>query len=67
MELHARNIIITFGAFLAVLIAIKIFLNIALYLRDDVVHVKTRRRYGTDGDRPEGHRLRGAWDRLPAN
>ncbi|MFZ1110518.1 MAG: phosphate-starvation-inducible PsiE family protein [Rhodomicrobium sp.] len=39
-ELHARDIVITFGAFLAVLIAIEIFLNITLYLRDDVVHVK---------------------------
>ena len=39
-ELHARDIIVTFGAFLAVLIAIEIFLNITLYLRDDVVHVK---------------------------
>ncbi len=35
-----RDIIVTFGAFLAVLIAIEIFLNITLYLRDDVVHVK---------------------------
>jgi uncharacterized membrane protein (DUF373 family) len=39
-DLHARDIIVTFGAFLAVLIAIEIFLNITLYLRDDVVHVK---------------------------
>ena len=39
-DLHAHDIIITFGAFLAVLIAIEIFLNITLYLRDDVVHVK---------------------------
>jgi uncharacterized membrane protein (DUF373 family) len=39
-ELHARDIIVTFGAFLGVLIAIEIFLNITLYLRDDVVHVK---------------------------
>jgi uncharacterized membrane protein (DUF373 family) len=29
-----------FGAFLAVLIAIEIFMNITLYLRDDVVHVR---------------------------
>ena len=28
------------GAFLAVLIAIEIFINIILYLRDDVIHVK---------------------------
>ena len=31
---------VTFGAFFAVLIVIDIFLNITLYLRDDVVHVK---------------------------
>lgn len=37
---HARDIIVVFGSFLAVLIAIEIFLNITLYLRDDVVHVK---------------------------
>ncbi|MDR4498195.1 MAG: phosphate-starvation-inducible PsiE family protein [Candidatus Scalindua sp.] len=30
----------TFGAFLAVLIAIEIFINITLYLRSDVIHVK---------------------------
>jgi uncharacterized membrane protein (DUF373 family) len=29
-----------FAAFLAVLIAIEIFANITLYLRDDVIHVK---------------------------
>jgi uncharacterized membrane protein (DUF373 family) len=29
-----------FGAFMAVLIAIEIFVNIVLYLRDDVIHVK---------------------------
>ena len=39
-ELHAREIVVTFGAFLAVLIAIEIFMNITLYLRDDVVHVR---------------------------
>ncbi len=39
-ELRARDIVVTFGAFLAVLIAIEIFMNITLYLRDDVVHVK---------------------------
>jgi len=39
-ELRARDIIVTFGAFLAVLIAIEIFLNITLYLRDDVVPIK---------------------------
>jgi uncharacterized membrane protein (DUF373 family) len=35
-----REIVVTFGAFLAVLIAIEIFMNITLYLRDDVVHVR---------------------------
>lgn len=30
----------TFGAFMVVLIAIEIFQNIILYLRDDVIHVK---------------------------
>ncbi len=39
-ELRARDIIVTFGYFLAVLIAIEIFMNITLYLRDDVVHVR---------------------------
>jgi uncharacterized membrane protein (DUF373 family) len=38
--LRAREIIVVFGSFLAVLIAIEIFLNITLYLRDDVVHVR---------------------------
>lgn len=39
-EFKVQHIILVFGAFLAVLIAIEIFLNITLYLRDDVVHVK---------------------------
>ena len=39
-ELRAREIVVTFAAFLAVLIAIEIFMNITLYLRDDVVHVR---------------------------
>lgn len=30
----------TYGAFMAVLIAIEIFNNIIVYLRDDVIHVK---------------------------
>ena len=29
-----------FGAFMAVLIAIEIFVNITIYLREDVIHVK---------------------------
>jgi uncharacterized membrane protein (DUF373 family) len=39
-ELLPRDIVVVFGAFLAVLIAIEIFINITLYLRDDVVHVR---------------------------
>ena len=38
--LKISDILASFGAFLAVLIAIEIFLNITLYLRDDVIHVK---------------------------
>jgi uncharacterized membrane protein (DUF373 family) len=34
------DILATFGAFLAVLIAIEIFVNIVMYLREDVIHVK---------------------------
>ena len=34
------DILMTFGAFMVVLIAIEIFQNIILYLRDDVIHVK---------------------------
>ncbi|MEE4186739.1 MAG: phosphate-starvation-inducible PsiE family protein [Gammaproteobacteria bacterium] len=39
-DFRARDIIVTFGAFLTVLIAIEIFLNITLYLRDDVIHIR---------------------------
>ncbi len=39
-EYAVRDIIITFGAFLTVLIAIEIFMNITLYLRDDVIHIR---------------------------
>ncbi len=35
-----NDILMTFGAFMVVLIAIEIFQNIILYLRDDVIHVK---------------------------
>ena len=35
-----RDIVSTFGAFLAVLIAIEIFINITLYIRKDVIHIK---------------------------
>lgn len=38
--LNISDILATFGAFLAVLIAIEIFLNITLYLRDDIIHVQ---------------------------
>jgi len=34
------DVLATFGAFMVVLIAIEIFQNIILYLRDDVIHVK---------------------------
>ena len=34
------DILMTFGAFMVVLIAIEIFQNIILYLRDDVIHVR---------------------------
>lgn len=38
--LNINDILAVFGAFMAVLIAIEIFINITLYLRDDVIHVK---------------------------
>jgi len=38
--LKITDILNIFGAFLAVLIAIEIFLNITLYLREDIIHVK---------------------------
>ncbi len=38
--LSVNDILASFGAFMAALIAIEIFLNIVLYLRDDVLHVK---------------------------
>ncbi len=40
MLLNINDILATFGAFMAVLIAIEIFINITLYLREDVIHVK---------------------------
>lgn len=40
MMLTINDILATFGAFMAVLIAIEIFINITIYLRDDVIHVK---------------------------
>lgn len=38
--LNINDILASFGAFMVTLIAIEIFLNIVLYLRDDVLHVK---------------------------
>lgn len=38
--LNISDILATFGAFMAVLIAIEIFVNITIYLRDDIIHVK---------------------------
>jgi uncharacterized membrane protein (DUF373 family) len=40
MMLTISDMLATFGAFMAVLIAIEIFVNITIYLRDDVIHVK---------------------------
>jgi uncharacterized membrane protein (DUF373 family) len=37
--LTISDILATFGAFIAVMIAIEIFENITLYLREDVIHV----------------------------
>lgn len=38
--LSIRDIVTVFGSFLAVLIAIEIFINITLYIRKDVIHIK---------------------------
>lgn len=38
--LNINDILATFGAFLAVLIAIEIFQNIVLYLQDEIIHVR---------------------------
>jgi len=38
--LDLNDIFVVFAAFLAVLIAIEILVNITLYLRDDVIHVQ---------------------------
>ena len=40
MLLTISDILATFGAFMAVLIAIEIFENIIIYLREDIIHVK---------------------------
>ncbi len=36
----ATDMLATFGAFMTVLIAIEIFVNITIYLRDEMIHVK---------------------------
>lgn len=38
--LNMDDILVSFSAFMVTLIAIEIFLNIVLYLRDDILHVK---------------------------
>ncbi len=38
--LTINDILMTFGAFMVVLIAIEILQNIILHLRDDIIHVK---------------------------
>lgn len=40
MLLNISDILATFGAFMAVLIAIEIFVNIVSYLQDDVMHIR---------------------------
>jgi len=40
MLLSINDILATFGAFLAVLIAIEIFINISMYLKTDVIPVR---------------------------
>ncbi|MCF6186228.1 MAG: phosphate-starvation-inducible PsiE family protein [Desulfobulbaceae bacterium] len=40
MMLTISDILTLFGAFMAVLIAIEILINIIIYLRDDVIHLK---------------------------
>ncbi|TCS42520.1 phosphate-starvation-inducible PsiE family protein [Reinekea marinisedimentorum] len=40
MIITVKDLLSTFGAFMAVLIAIEIFVNITIYLRDEVIHVK---------------------------
>jgi len=40
MLLTISDILALFGAFIAVLIAIEILINIIIYLRDDVIHVR---------------------------
>jgi len=37
--IEIRDLLATFGAFMAVLIAIEIFVNIVIYLREDIFHI----------------------------
>jgi len=38
--LTVNDMLATFGSFMAVLIAIEIFVNITIYLKDEIIHVK---------------------------
>jgi uncharacterized membrane protein (DUF373 family) len=40
MLLNVSDLLATFGAFLAVLISIEIFINITIYLKEEIIHVK---------------------------
>lgn len=40
MMLRGAEIMAAFGSFMAVLIAIEIFINITIYLRDDLIHIR---------------------------
>lgn len=40
MLLNVTDLLATFGAFLAVLIAVEIFINITVYLKEEIIHVK---------------------------
>jgi uncharacterized membrane protein (DUF373 family) len=40
LRLKIDDILTLFGAFMAVLIAIEIFINISIYLREDIIHVR---------------------------
>ena len=55
--LNINEIFATFGAFMAVLIAIEIFINITSYLRENVIHIKiVLATHGHHGRRPQAHR-----------
>ncbi|NLE37532.1 MAG: phosphate-starvation-inducible PsiE family protein [Pirellulaceae bacterium] len=40
MMMRGAQIMASFGSFMAVLIAIEIFINITIYLRDDLIHIR---------------------------